>query len=173
MERGVRVPSERVAADHALRLIDQHPKDAHNEIADLLYWTLPAEETQALASRPLELRCRCGRGLGYAHYHDGTILIYRDAGPKKVALTDQSGYSLVYEPASSVVESNRLRPAGFAGFDSEVGAHGYLRRTLICPKPKGCGAEYPLEPSKFLVTWLQATRKGEATLRLGRSGRTP
>jgi hypothetical protein len=155
-------------ASDPLQLIEDRGGEKPNEISDVLYWMLSAADTQALESRPLGMRCRCSRGLGYAHYHDGMILVYRDKRPLRVPLGVEAGFSLVYESAHSVIESNRLRPAGFDAFATRAGEYGYLRRTIVCHRPAGCGAEYPWAPISLLTAWLTAVSTGQVEFRLGR-----
>lgn len=169
---GPESPSRAEAATRALLLIQDHAGCSYNDICDVLYWMLPAQDTQALERESLALRCGCGRGLGYAHYHDGMILVSKDSRPQKRPVTSGSGVELIYRPSASVLEANSPRPAGYDAFANQAGEHGYLRRKVVCRRPEGCGADYPLVPERILVTWLRAVTAHETELRLGvtRSG---
>jgi hypothetical protein len=160
-------PSRADAATRALGLIADHAGRSYDDICNVLYWMLPAQDTQALEHDPLAVRCGCGRGLGYAHYHDGMILVSKDSRPQKRPLTSGSGVELIYRPSASVLEANSPRPAGYDAFADQAGEHGYLRRKVVCRRPKGCGAEYPLVPERILVTWLTAVAAHDTELRLG------
>jgi hypothetical protein len=160
-------PSRADAATSALGLIENHSGRSYNDICDVLYWMLPAQDAQALEREPLALRCGCGRGLGYARYDDGMILVSRDSRPQKRPVASGSGVELVYRPAVSVIESNSPRPAGYDAFADQAGHDGYLRRKVVCRRPQGCGAEYPLVPERILLTWLTAVAARDVELRLG------
>jgi hypothetical protein len=56
---------------------------------------------------------------------------------------------------------------GYDVFADQAGEHGYLRRKVVCRRPKGCGAEYPLVPEPILVAWLTAVAEHDTELRLG------
>ena len=164
---GPESPSRADAAMRTLGLIEDHVGHSHNDICNVLYWMLPAQDTQALEREPLALRCGCGRGLGYAHYHDGMILVSKDSRPQKRPVASGSGVELIYRPSASVLEANSPRPAGYDDFADQAGEHGYLRRKVVCRQPKGCGAEYPLVPERILVAWLTAVAAHDTELRLG------
>ena len=165
-------PSSVEAAERALQLIEDHRGDQPNDIRDALYWLLAAADTDRLERESLAMRCECGRGLGYAFYDDGMIIMSKHSQPRRLPAKGGSGFLVVYAPATNVIEANSPRPAGYDDFANQAGEHGYLRRKVVCRRPEGCGADYPLVPERILVTWLTAVTAHETELRLGvtRSG---
>jgi hypothetical protein len=94
-------------------------------------------------------------------------LLSKDGRPQKRPLTSGSGVELIYRPSASVLEANSPRPAGYDAVADQAGEHGYLRRKVVCRRPKGCGAEYPLVPERIPVAWPTAVVAHDTELRLG------